>query len=472
MPNINVPHETYDANSIPDCRGKPLVECATINGCQVYNGKCVPDIHNTIANQFHGNDEEVMRTLGIVTGKPPRFFEDQFRDMYSDGAQPSNDAERETRNRYMATSLKKILASSRWSPEKANKALSFSRDAMCTVCQAVDGREFGTMRCCGKPIHKHCFDTWYSQHRNGNCLACQRAPDVPYLFPAIPINEFGDLEDDGDVYELSEDEDEPEVDGMMPRNTRYRNRKLREALGQPPSIPAVDGHCEIGHLVGGSLCMVDAVMIDKIYRVVNCGSEEGQNSPLGQQVHDLLDEVMDDWGVRTPDKMRLDTSVGDDLIVEREALLSHSDAYLWYTFGEVYPRLGFYGAAGGLAGMVHMETSGSFDLDRFNTMLRTTRVKKIEVHTGGAVEWTEQSLRELFEIMREPTSRVRFLRFTNFNVPVDTELDRMRNDHGWEMSPIQSGGLRHIRRPGQEGYVSYGHDTLAFSKSSMLNQLF
>ena len=89
MPNINVPHETYDANLIPDCRDKPLVECATINGCQVYNDECVPDIHNTIANQFHGNDEEVMRTLGIVTGKPPRFFEEQFRDMYSDGAQPS-----------------------------------------------------------------------------------------------------------------------------------------------------------------------------------------------------------------------------------------------------------------------------------------------------------------------------------------------------------------------------------------------
>jgi hypothetical protein len=484
MPNIFTPSDSYDASSIPDCRDKPPAECAATDGCQVYNGACVPDIRNTIANQFHGNDQEVRRTLGVVTGKPPSFFEQQYRDMAEGGEQPANDAERDTRNRYLAASLKNTLASPRWSPASADKALSISSDAACTVCQAVDGQEFGTMRCCGKPIHKDCFDTWYRQHPQGRCLACQREPEAPYVFPApppVPINEFGDLEEDGEHFGLDNDDDEPEVDGMIPRFTRFRNRRLREALGQPPSIPAVDGGCEIGHLVGGSLCMVDAVMVDKIYRVLKERGEDGVVSPVGQQIFDLLTGAMNNTvyhpespgTVRTPDKVRLDTSVADDLIVEREALLSHSGAYLRYTFGELYPRLGFYGAAGGLTGTVYMETAGSFDLSRLNAMLRTTRVRYVWVHTGGAVVWTEQSLRELFEIMRGPPVRVQFLQLSNFNVPVDTEIDRLRNDHGWARSPVGYGGLSYIRKNGQEGYVSYGHDdglnatALAFSKSNI-----
>ena len=449
MNNLNTDPPAYSAVDIPDCDGKEESTCIQTQGCQMYRDECVPKVQETLANLYEGRAGEVQRTLSAVTGSD---CAPHFREMYEREFDSIDD--RQNRDRTMAAVLAYNMrdGDTDWTDTSSPGVESFLHNPGCVICTNASEAPFGRMKCCGAPIHEHCFVRWFSGKPPGaqRCVVCRRLPEAPHVFgaanpqQAAPAN-LPQAAPANPPQAAPANLDHPPEFGPDPSLLPWRRmddrsrptehmRRLGFNPGPPPNpvqhaditINATNGGCPIGRLTGGNLCAVDAELAKKIHIVVYNG-DGGITSPQARQIHDLVQPIFGQF--IAPSSVDLNMDINDDRIVEREARANRTRAHITYVFTDVFPNIDFQIPTGGLTGYATLDTAHAVPLGVLNGKLRSTRLTSMFLRPGGGIQGNVGDVEELCRILNG--TPLLSLTIRNFNLMIEPGLEVLRNDHNW-----------------------------------------
>ncbi|CAN0241102.1 unnamed protein product [Ectocarpus sp. 6 AP-2014] len=469
------------ADDIPECEGKSRRDCKATPRCQYFSNTCIPNPRQLVANQLHGNQGEVNRTISAISEIPVGTVKGKFN--AARGREENDDsAMQPNQNRWFATKLISRLrglvqgnANSdnypidigddrKWSPVDKTLMERFVEENVaqdrCLFCHdgPLDDSSLEQMSCCGVMTHELCASGYYDSLPNATCANCQAPRPDGHIQDAYDplVAQYPDVELVPDE-ELHGADDDPYILIGNPgptvavdnANGFFSFPEVADpiisdedliGLGGVDYAPDDDGNCVTGNLQNDR-CRVDlnfALMISKVC-IDSDIVEFGMDVRMSRYVREIHYEI-DRLPVSTMFRqglayhhVDLDLYNNDHVLVLRQARTCGSLSNISTTFnGGRFPKLARTDNGGAnpslISGslIVKNQSASPLELGPIASQIEFGHVYSLKTNN---VSSNAVSLRVLFENWK--VSRMHDIQIQGITGPVQNIMIQLANSAEW-----------------------------------------
>lgn len=466
-----------EASEIPECEGKSRRTCMHTPRCQYFSDTCIPTPRQLVANQIHGNQEEVNRTISAISDIPIENVRKKFNDAVGKSQDDTTDHSL-NQNRWFATKLiSKIIkkgndseypldvdADKKWTREEKPLLKSFVEQDLvqdvCTICLEgpQDDRSLEQMGCCGLLTHEECAGGYFDTRPNAVCPACRKPR------PGGPVQAGGGM----NVVQIQQEEFQPDPEmhdiddnpyiiignpgptvNIDNSNGFFSFNDVSDPIISEEDLvnithtnytPDNNGNCVTGTLQNNQ-CRVDinfALMISKVCidsDIINFGMDI-RMSRYVREIYNEINNLPNSQMFRQGDTYHhidIDIYNNDHILVLKQARSCRSLINISTTFnGGRFPKLSRTvndGELSLLSGpvIVKNQSSSPINLDVIVQEITSSNIYSLKTNNVSSDENTLESLFELWKV-----SLLHDVQIQEISGPVQETIIQLANSPEWE----------------------------------------